>query len=579
MTLNRDWLISLGCRACGISLITAGAIFSISGFWAIFPHSFESGWRAWLDVFTRGLLIVLASLLIGGTISFLGVYVFNFGRRMVTPTAAEKLRRDPRCPILYLRSFSEDKLTRNTHMMVLPGLVLLRTLRTEEEQISRTFDRLGPVIAIGAPGEKLPPLGAARLQVPQEQWQAEVRALMAKAQLLLIKAGTTPGVCLEIRLSVEQNRPESLLLLVPVEQRPYESFRAVAQTFFALGLPPWPGPTPSRILHGLAIITFDEAWSPTYYRLKFREYSLAPFEGAFKRFIKKYSSIRLPTAPTAERVKRSGSTFLRSSLGLLLAAVVGVPLAFKAIPKVNEVAGRFQPHIFLASPVDRFVATLPTSLQDAVRSELPKAPAVRKWIEDYPSYVWPLFGGEARRGLERLPDDDLVDWSTAFQANLAARDAKSCATMVHTLADGESTDFIPILASETPQRLMPTLGRVLVRAAEAQITEAPLRPSLSHADREYVKSELLRFVASAGVKRFTETLISGPDRAGDADVCWFQMTWMKMIQETSLRSRSVVITVYVYSYYPDVWRRDANKRKLEKDDREETERLRRLFRF
>jgi hypothetical protein len=579
MRFTRDWLFSLGSRTCGVSLISIGAVVTAAGFWAIFSHPFESGWRAWLDDVAVGLLIMLACLGIGAAISFSGVLVFNFGRRLVSPSADQKLRSDPRSPVLYMRSFADDKLSRRTHMMLLPGMLLLRTLRTEEEQISRVFDRLGPVIAIGEPGEELPPLGAARLLVAESQWKPEVRALMDKARLLLIRAGTSPGVLWEISAAVEQNRPEALLLIVSAEQQEYGSFCAAAQPLFTRGLPQWAGRVENRE-HPLAVIDFDGTWTPTFRPLKIRRYSLAPLEGALKRFLKKNSNIRFPRSSTGKRVAQAGTSFLRRTAIALLAATVGVPLAFTAIPKLKVVANRHRPHLFLASPLDRFTATLPPPLRETVRPELMQSPNVRQWVEDSPSEVWTLFGHDVRSGLRRLPDEDLLDWSTVFQENLLTKDATHCAAMVRSLADrtDESENSISILASGTPPHLIPKLSRVLVKAAEAELSHAPLRPVPTGADRVYAMSELERLL-SGEAKRFEGALINGPDRVADADVCWFQATWMKMIQKASPRSRSAVITMYTCCFSPDVWRQDADERKRAIKKEEETERLRRLFRF
>jgi len=573
LTSTRDWLFALGCRAFGICLITAGAVAGSCGLWATLEtRPSETGFRAYLDVLIAGLLIAITCTAIGFAVSYLGVSVFNFGRRWVSPPAAEKLRSDPRSPILYMRSFAHDKLTRRTHEMLLPPGFLLPTLRA--------FAPLGPVIAIGEPGEKLRPLGAARLLVGDKEWQAEVGALIAEARLLLIRAGTSPGVLCEIRLSVEQNRAQSLLLIVPVERDAYDLFRKMAQPLFSRDLPPSTGVTHDR-RHSQAIISFDGAWTPTVHALKLKDYSLAPLEGALKRFIRKNPGIFLPRASNEESVLKAGLNFLRNTIGVLFAAVLAVPLVFMTFPKVKVIASYVHPHIFLRSPLERFVASMPVSLRAAMRAELKEEPVVRKWVEDSSSELWPLFGHEARLGLNSLRDEDLMDWSIVFQENLAARDTKSCAAAVRSLSKfpDESENLVPLLANAMPQSLIPKLARVLVKAAGAEITHAPERPPPTVEDEEYAKSELLRFVASAGAKRFEETLVSGPDRSGDVDVCWFQLTWMRAIQDASPRSRPVVITLYIFSFFPDAWKRDADKRKQALDEMEEEQRIRRLFRF
>ena len=63
---------------------------------------------------------------------------------------------------------------------------------------------VGPVVAIGKPGEPLPELGAARLYVADDQWQAKVIELMGKAALVVIRLGASPGLLWEIEQSLAQ---------------------------------------------------------------------------------------------------------------------------------------------------------------------------------------------------------------------------------------------------------------------------------------------------------------------------------------------------------------------------------------
>ena len=58
--------------------------------------------------------------------------------------------------------------------------------------------RVGPVVAIGKPGEPLPELGAARLYVGDADWKAKVTDMMARSRLVIIRTGSTPNLEWEI---------------------------------------------------------------------------------------------------------------------------------------------------------------------------------------------------------------------------------------------------------------------------------------------------------------------------------------------------------------------------------------------
>jgi hypothetical protein len=60
------------------------------------------------------------------------------------------------------------------------------------------MSRVGPVVAIGRPGERLPELGAARLYAADDQWRDRVSSLVRHARVVLIRAGNTPNLWWEI---------------------------------------------------------------------------------------------------------------------------------------------------------------------------------------------------------------------------------------------------------------------------------------------------------------------------------------------------------------------------------------------
>jgi hypothetical protein len=75
--------------------------------------------------------------------------------------------------------------------------------------------RHGPVIAIGRPGEKLPPLGAARAYVDDKLWQAEVTKLAQESRLVVLLLDRTSGVAWEFCRLVELGAHARLVLVMP----------------------------------------------------------------------------------------------------------------------------------------------------------------------------------------------------------------------------------------------------------------------------------------------------------------------------------------------------------------------------
>jgi len=147
---------------------------------------------------------------------FFALALLRRGRRTEALTAAEAMARDPRPPVLYLRSFQDDA------AVALAGggwrlprrIGRLMVWATPEQELSRILNRIGPVVAIGKPGEPLPELGAARVYVAHADWQAVVGDLMRKAALVVVRVGESPGVLWEIEQALQHLPRERLLLVV-----------------------------------------------------------------------------------------------------------------------------------------------------------------------------------------------------------------------------------------------------------------------------------------------------------------------------------------------------------------------------
>jgi TM2 domain-containing membrane protein YozV/alkylhydroperoxidase/carboxymuconolactone decarboxylase family protein YurZ len=127
--------------------------------------------------------------------------------------ADQAMARDPRPPVLYLRSFADDGaalIGEQPSLMRLGAAVT--ALVTPEQEMADNLDAVGPVVAIGKPGESLPELGAARLYVSDDEWQAKVRELMALASLVVVRVGSSPGLLWEIEQALAHLPRQRLVL-------------------------------------------------------------------------------------------------------------------------------------------------------------------------------------------------------------------------------------------------------------------------------------------------------------------------------------------------------------------------------
>jgi len=150
------------------------------------------------------------------------------GSKIKQLTAFELLERDLRPPLVYLRNFSRDSIdsydvgfsdrfARGPQFGPLIAIYFaLGLYRSRFEPILTLALRpLGPLIAIGRPGEVIPAEGAARLYVSDADWQTLITTALREARVVIWQAGTTEHVLWELRQAIATVKPTRLLLLFP----------------------------------------------------------------------------------------------------------------------------------------------------------------------------------------------------------------------------------------------------------------------------------------------------------------------------------------------------------------------------
>jgi hypothetical protein len=195
------------------------------------------------EAFVFGLMLWIA----------LAAMTFGFlqyrSRQYASLARAEAHSSDRRAPVLYLRSFAQDATS------IKGAFALQQTLGlhgTFEEQLYEAFAPIGPLIAVGVPGQSLPTPGAHRVYADADLWQDKVEALMRSASLVVILVGKGgAGLGWEIERAFATVERSRLLLLVKRGRRQYEKDRKIVERGAGLVLPAYR--RLSRGLVGLAI--------------------------------------------------------------------------------------------------------------------------------------------------------------------------------------------------------------------------------------------------------------------------------------------------------------------------------------
>ncbi len=142
----------------------------------------------------------------------LGTLCLLRARRYFLPRAENILDLDRRSPILYLRSFSDDRMYARGRL--LHAIAHNFLIGSEEVLLAGHFAQLGPFVAIGAPGEYLAKPGAIRLH-SFDDWQQEVISRMEAAQCIIAAIGTSQGISWELSQLVNRKLESKTIFLLP----------------------------------------------------------------------------------------------------------------------------------------------------------------------------------------------------------------------------------------------------------------------------------------------------------------------------------------------------------------------------
>lgn len=93
---------------------------------------------------------------------------------------------------LYLRRFDDD--TRGDH----PPANESNVHDSDEEELGSSFSGLSLFVAVGRPGEPLPPWGAYRIYVPDQEWKKQVEELISIASIVVVRSGRSEPLRWEV---------------------------------------------------------------------------------------------------------------------------------------------------------------------------------------------------------------------------------------------------------------------------------------------------------------------------------------------------------------------------------------------
>ena len=232
-------------------------------------------------------------------------------QRLIGETSRERS-----APVLYLRSFADDERAGRRHGEL-----------TEEEHLVKALAWIGPLVAVGRPGEELPRVGAQRIYISDDVWQARVTELMATARLVVLRTGTGEGFNWEIAHAVATLPPERFLLVVDHRRELRQVLDAIAKGTGSQAPSRRPRLPGRRIGSVKGLVTFSADWAPQAMPLKRLLFRASDESG---RLVSRFT---LSLAPLFERL---GVQFERPRLSGAKIILAVILLAYLVLVAVAE---------------------------------------------------------------------------------------------------------------------------------------------------------------------------------------------------------------------------------------------------
>ncbi len=200
----------------------------------------------------------------------IGLLFIRKGKQYSVERGEIILEKDSRQPIVYLRTFQDDDLNltkkqllksiwtsdKNAHKRKNLSKYIPFDVEREQRAMARIFQKIGPYVALGKPGETLPELGSLKLYVSNETWQETILKLLQNSRLVIFSAGKSESLRWELKQIVQSVSPLKLLLILPIRDDIYTDFILWANEIFSCK---FPIEYPSKRL-----VVFNENWTPEY---------------------------------------------------------------------------------------------------------------------------------------------------------------------------------------------------------------------------------------------------------------------------------------------------------------------------
>jgi hypothetical protein len=496
---------------------------------------------AWLAATRAGAVVgggipgFVVATVAGTALAYFGAHFVVRAKRYKASSAQKLLARDPRPPVLYFRPFAADATAGKS--------VTFTSWFTEEEEVAKVMNEIGPFVAIGAPNEAIPELGAARFYTADSEWQKAVQYLLARARLVVLRIGRTDGFWWELKKTLSYRKPQELLLLIPRDEKLYEEFRQNSRQLFASDLPRLTGWNYRKLWRGslMAAIYFDPDWVANIVEMQtfslpfFRRSPAYPLVPVLKMALRRlYENLGLPWKPPGvswRMIMTLGSLALFVG-ALALQIEIQNPHSFSGLLARTSVDAGAEPASGPSEQDARLAAVMATERQFADRlAEVPGwREQLQKLIESDEFQTLSRAEKSARvqgfgrmhshAGMSRLDDDSLILKLELDQKLIAVTDPATCAAYSRGQV---SSDLLHGLLSQLDQPDLDRWYDLLLKAAAADMAGSPPQ---RRADSERVQQTMQTIMGALPQSdaQNLRRILGDYGHASDEEVCWSERT-------------------------------------------------------
>lgn len=161
------------------------------------------------------------------TIFFMLYVVFiKVAERVHVPFLRRRTQNDNRKPVLFLRSFSDERIRlRGTHLRG----AFSRAFRSTsiEDLLANACMSFAPLVTLGKPGQKITPFGSYREYVDEDSWRKTVSQLIVGSRQIVIGLADTESIWWEVEKIFRANQESRTLFLFPPDCHKLQSQKEI----------------------------------------------------------------------------------------------------------------------------------------------------------------------------------------------------------------------------------------------------------------------------------------------------------------------------------------------------------------